>query len=76
MGSAIESSLFVRQFVEEKVKGWSSNVAFLAKVAQSQPKSQPHTAYSAFTKVGSAIRKIDLRELTCQYPSHIEPGAK
>ena len=26
--------------------------------------------------VGSAILKIDLRELTCQYPSHIKPGAK
>ena len=26
--------------------------------------------------VGSAIPKIDLRELTCQYPSHIKPSAK
>ena len=28
------------------------------------------------SEVESAIRKIDLRELTCQYPSHIKPGAK
>ena len=27
-------------------------------------------------KIGSAMRKIDLRELTCQYPLHIKPGAK
>ena len=24
----------------------------------------------------SAIQKINLRELTCQYPSHIRPGTK
>ena len=46
LGSAIGSSLYVRQLVEEKVKGWSSDVILLAKVAQ----SQPHAAYSAFTK--------------------------
>ena len=33
-------------------------------------------SYPIALKVGSAIRKIDLRELTCQYPSHIKPGAK
>ena len=38
-------SLYVRQFAEQKVKGWSSDVTYLAKVAQ----SQPHTAYSGFT---------------------------
>ena len=26
--------------------------------------------------VGSAMQKIDLRELTCQYPSYIKSGAK
>ena len=53
MGSAIGSSSYVRQFVEEKVKGWSSNVTHLVKVAQ----SQPHAAYSAFAK-GLASRWI------------------
>ena len=28
------------------------------------------------TKVGFTMRKIDLGELTCQYPPHIKPGAK
>ena len=37
---------YVKQFVEEKVKGWSSDVTHLARVAQ----SQPHAAYSAFGK--------------------------
>ena len=63
LGSAIGSSLYVRQFVEEKVKGWSSDVTLLAKVAQ----SQPHVAYSAFTKslashwvnVSHAVPNID-----------------
>ena len=44
LGSTIGSSLYVRQFVEEKVKG--SDVTHLAKVTQ----SQPHAAYSAFMK--------------------------
>ena len=39
-------SLYVTQFVEEEVKGWSSDVTHFAKVAQ----SQPHTLYSASTK--------------------------
>ena len=34
------------------------------------------TTQRIVTTVGSAMRKIDLRELTCQYPSHIKPGAK
>ena len=46
LGSAIGSSLYVREFVEEKVKDWFSDVTLLAKVAQ----SRPHAAYSAFTK--------------------------
>ena len=46
LGSAIESSLYVKQFVEEKVESWSSNVTHLAKVAQSQPRA----TYSAVTK--------------------------
>ena len=46
LGSAFGSILYVTQFVEEKVKGCSSDVTLLAKVAQ----SQPHAAYSAFTK--------------------------
>ena len=37
LGSAIGSSLNVRQFVEEDVKGWSSDVIHLAKVAHNQP---------------------------------------
>ena len=53
LGSAIGSSSYVKQFVEEKVKGWSSDVTLLAKVAQ----SQPHGAYSAFAK-GLASRWI------------------
>ena len=28
----------------------------------------------ALQMLGSAIQKIDLRELTCKYPSHIKPG--
>ena len=43
MGYAIGSSSYGRQFVEEKVKGWSSD---LTKVTQ----SQPEVVYSAFTK--------------------------
>ena len=46
LGSAIGSSLYVKHFVEEKVKGWYSDVTHLAKVTW----SQPHVAYSAFTK--------------------------
>ena len=46
LSSAIGSSLYVRQFVEEKVKSWSSDVTHLVKVAQ----SQPHATYFAFTK--------------------------
>ena len=53
LGSAIGSSSYVKQFVEEKVKGWSSDVTHLAKVTQ----SQPHAAYSAFAK-GLASRWI------------------
>ena len=34
--SWIYCRLYVRQFVEEKVKGWSSDVAHLAKVIQNQ----------------------------------------
>ena len=44
LGSAIGSSLYIRQFVEEKVNGWSSDVTQLTKI----PQSQPHAAYSAF----------------------------
>ena len=46
LGTAIGTNQFITQFVEEKVKGWSADVAQLAKIAQ----SQPHAAYSAFTK--------------------------
>ena len=53
MGSAIGSNSYVKQFVEEKVKGWSADVTQLAKIAQ----SQPHAAYSAFNK-GLASRWI------------------
>ena len=37
LGSATGSSLYVTQFVEEKVKGWSSDVTHFARVTQSQP---------------------------------------
>ena len=47
LGSAIGSSLYVRQFVEEKVKGWSTDVTLLAKVAQ----SQPHAAFQHLLRV-------------------------
>ena len=40
-------------FVEKKVKGWSADVTQLAKIAQ----SQPHAAYSVFSK-GLASRWI------------------
>ena len=43
LGSAIGSNSYIRQFVEEKVRGWSADVTQLAKIAQ----SQPHAAYSA-----------------------------
>ena len=46
LGSAIGSDSYIKQFVEEKVKGWSADVTQLAKIAL----SQPHAAYSAFTK--------------------------
>ena len=46
LGSAIGSSLYIRQFAEEKVNGWSSDVIRFVKVAH----SPPHAAYSAFTK--------------------------
>ena len=36
LGSAIGSSLYVRQFAEEKVNGWSSDVILFVKVAHSQ----------------------------------------
>ena len=35
-----------------------------------------HDQQVKLTIVGSAMQKIDLRELTCQYPSHTRPGAK
>ena len=53
LGSAIGSDSYIEQFVEEKVKGWSADVTQLAKIAL----SQPHAAYSAFTK-GLASRWI------------------
>ena len=46
LGSAIRSNSYIRQFVEEKVVGWSADVTQLAKIAL----SQPHAAYSAFNK--------------------------
>ena len=46
LGSVIRSNSYVKQFVEEKVKGWSADVTQLAKIAP----SQPHAAYSAFNK--------------------------
>ena len=46
LGSAIGSTLYIKKFIEEKVKGWSFDVIHLVKVAQ----SQPHSTYSAFTK--------------------------
>ena len=47
LGSAIGSSLYVRQFVKEKVKGWSIDVTLLAKVVQ----SQPHAAFQHLLRV-------------------------
>ena len=61
LGSAIGSNSYVKQFVNEKVKGWSADVTQLAKIAQ----SQPHAAYSTFNK-GLAIRWI--------YVLHTVPG--
>ena len=46
LGAAIGTNQFITQFVMEKVEGWSADVTRLAKIAQ----SQPHAAYSAFTK--------------------------
>ena len=37
---------------------------------------RPHYYCGKRSKVGSAMQKFDLRELTCQYPSHIKPSAK
>ena len=68
LGSAIGSSLYVRQFVEEKVKGWSSDVTLLAKVAQ----SQPHAAYSAFTK-GLASRWVYVSRTVLDIDTYLQP---
>ena len=68
LGSAIGSSLCVRQFVEEKVKGWSSDVTLLAKVAQ----SQPHAAYSAFTK-GLASRWVYVSRTVPDIDTYLQP---
>ena len=38
--------IYIKQFVKEKVRGWSADVIQLAKIAC----SQPHAAYSAFNK--------------------------
>ena len=51
--SAIGSNSYIKQFVEEKVEGWSADVTQLAKIAL----SQPHAAYSTFNK-GQASRWI------------------
>ena len=37
LGSAIGSNSYIKQFVEEKVEGWSADVTQLAKIALSQP---------------------------------------
>ena len=68
LGSAIESSLYVRRFIEEKVKGWSSDVTLLAKVAQ----SQPHAAYSAFTK-GLASRWVYVSRTVPDIDTYLQP---
>ena len=68
LGSAIGSSLYVRQFVEEKVKGWSSDVTLLAKVAQ----SQPHAAYSAFTK-GLASHWVYVSRTVMDIDTYMQP---
>ena len=68
LDSAIGSSLYVRQFVKEKVKGWSSDVTLLAKVAQ----SQPHAAYSAFTK-GLASRWVYVSRTVLDIYTFMQP---
>ena len=35
LGSAIRLNSYIKQFVEEKVRGWSADVTQLAKIAQS-----------------------------------------
>ena len=53
LSSLIESSLYVRQFVEEK---WFSDVTHLAKVVQ----GQPHAAYSAFYEWSGLLKDLCL----------------
>ena len=45
LGAALGSETFKKEFIEEKVKEWISQVRVLAKFAA----SQPHAAFSAFT---------------------------
>ena len=44
LGAAIGSSQFKTEYIDEKVKNWTSNIETLAEIG----KSQPHAAYAAF----------------------------